>query len=258
MRNVFKRTIVSMIAAVMLVVMVPHSAEAKNIYGYKATELKQNTWAATKPYSYKKEGSDWHFTYDALKVTVPSDGYVKIDSKDKNDEIFISKASELVKFQYTVKLSGSTTYYRVIPKGTYLMWTDNKDSGINVRFKFVKSADAGNYDRTRATSVASGKKTTVVFTDGHEYSKWYKIKLNKKKAITISTNIMDENTAGIKDYMKVFSSNGTEVKLTEKVKNKTYQSKTLNKGTYYIKIDYPYSWSDPWSNHARIQSFSWK
>ena len=256
MKNIFRNTIVTMIAVAMLAVIVPHTAEAKDVFGYKATVLKQNTWTKTSQYTAKKVGSNWQFTYDALKVNIPDDGYIKIESKDKNDNIYISKPSELKNFKYTTKMSGSNTYYRVIPEGTYLIWND-KD-GLNIRYTFIKAEDEENCDRSEAVSVASGKKKMVVFTDGHEYSKWYKIKLNKKKAITIKTALMDENSAGVKDYMKVFGSNGQEIKLSETVKNKTYKTAAVKKGTYYIKIDYPYSWTDPWNVNARIQSFTWK
>jgi hypothetical protein len=263
MKNVLKRTLVAMVAVAMLAALIPGKAQAKddeNLYTYKITEMAQKQWTTAGKFTAKKgDDGKWVFTINALKIDVPSNGYAKIETKDANTKVFMStglkEGAKVTEFVYDYGLTGSTTYCRVFPQGTYYLWTaEEKD--VSLKYTFVKASSPDNYCRAKAAKLNSGKKQTIVFTDGYEYSRWYKIKLNKKKAITLNLNAVDGGE--IEKYFGVFDSKGKAVSVTAKTKNKTYKTATLKKGTYYVRIDYPFTWSEPGSAYARIKEFSWK
>ena len=271
MKNIMKRTFAAILAVTMLAVLVPHSAMAKDYtkyYCFKSIDLAQKKWTKTSDYTYKIKGDDCTFTYEALKVSVPENGYVKLESKSTSSKICISDTLKPGKVyndsQYRnnickYMLSGSKTYSMVLPKGTYYLYADQKGV-MEVKYTFVASKNTTNYDRASATKLGSKKKTTIVFNDGHEYSRWFKVKASSKKKLTITLKQIDGNSIDkVTDYFTVFGPTGKKITCSKTSGNNYKTSQAVPAGKYcYIRIDYPFFWDAPWTDTGRIWELSWK
>ncbi len=260
MRSISKRIIATLIAMVMLAVCVPQKVEAKTYYSYEKIPLNQKTsWTTTKKREISNKGEDSCLKYYAYKISVPANGYVKVDVKFPdtyrglyiNTELKKNKdyANHTYDSYYTEDYTNAT-FYRVLPKGTY--YFINYDS-YKIRWKFIKTPDSSNYCRVKAKKLTSGKKETIVFSDGYEYDRWYKVVLNKKKPITVNIKGLDGDYT---DNFKVYSSKGENIPCPELDINK-YRTRSLAKGTYYIKVA-QYNSGDPIRKINRIQTLSWK
>ncbi len=271
MKNIMKRTFAAILAVTMLAVLVPNTALAANYtnyYTFKSIDLAQKQWAKTNKYSYKVKNKDCTFTYETLKINVPEDGYVKLESKSTATNICLSDSLKPGKVytdnQYRnnickYMLSGSKTYNMVLPKGTYYLYADKKGT-MEVKYTFKASENTKNYDRASATKLNRNKKTTIVFNDGHEYSRWFKVKVSSKKKITITLKQLDGNKIDkVTDYFTVFGPTGKKIKCSKTSGNNYKTSEALAAGKfYYIRVDYPFFWDAPWTDTARIWELSWK
>lgn len=273
MKRIAKTIFFVAFSVVLMAIFIPFKSEAKDIYKYNVSNLKQKTWKTLKEDSsfYK---NDRIFNYNICKITVPSNGYVRIDSSDKTSWINIS--TKLQKINSPIDsgkpyetLYGSKTYYEVFPKGTYYLYGDMY-STIKIRWSFVKASNPTNFCRAKAKSLASSKKETIVFNDGYEYDRWYKISLKKKQPITVYYSCLDSSVNPISPYFSVYTSKGDRINCPEYESGKSFRTPIQKKGTYYIRIEkrevssYYGRNSNTgkeeyrWNSAGRIRKLSWK
>ena len=263
MKDFIKRFFVTALAVSFLTICIPQKVEARDYYKYYPIEVKQNlsSFTTAPAISGKKSGSDNKYDVYVLKLVVPKDGYVTISTDRKDRTIYVNKAIKTnvapKDNSYFTQLSGSKTYYRVFPQGTYYLWNDKY--ALNVKYKFVSVKNPTNYTRATATKVAANTNKKIVFNYGNEYSRWYKINLTKNQKVTINMKYRDFNGKDGTDKSKfftVYNSKGDTFKCTEVTKNSgQYRTATLKKGNYYVRVDYSFN---PWNTGSRFIDFSWK
>ncbi|MDO5133883.1 MAG: hypothetical protein Q4D81_13035 [Eubacteriales bacterium] len=237
---------------------IPLRAEASTKYVYKITTLKQNTYVTAKgdKSDYNDKTDSYTDTYYLYKITVPANGYVKIQTTNSSKYIYIYRSinkneyighSDRIRECYDSKI-----YYQALPKGTYYIYAD---SGTKFKWSFVKCKNPSNYCRSRAATLAAGKKTTIVINPGYEYDRWYKVVLKKKKTITVTIKILDDN---YRSDFYLYDSKGSRVNCPY-LTTDSYRTAILPKGKYYIRILAIDKYSDAYGDFTgRISQLMWK
>lgn len=251
-----KRLYFAIVVIFVLAIFIPAKAEAVNTYSYTITDLPQNKWMARKENVYANSTNNYHAKYNVFKIKAPSNGYIKIESNDSDSYIysFLRLPKDTSPFNdYYGCFHGENEYYAVVPSGTSYLHTDGTSNKI--RWSFIKASNPSNNCRSKAKPLAKNKKETIVFNDGYEYSRWYKVTLKKKQPLTVNLKCLDSND----NIFQVFSSKGEEINCPPLIGYKTYRTMILPKGTYYIRIGMGRNWDDnPWESEGRIKEFSWK
>jgi hypothetical protein len=259
-RHFVKRLFVALIAFIVVCECMPvQKVEAKRINSYKTVQLKQKTWGV---FQYNNIIND-SYKYKMIKINVPANGYVKLETKKQGSTVIeIYHKSRLKKnddIYPDTNLYDHKTYYRLLKKGDnfltvglYLSDATSKSTNIKIRWTFIKASNPSNSCRAKAKKIASSKKETIVFNDGYEYSRWYKIVLKKRQPITVNLKCLDDGGSSSEDF-DVYNSSGESIHCPPLVDYKTYRTTILPKGTYYINIKH-----DPWETGNRIMNFSWK
>lgn len=274
MKDFLKRVFVAVMAVTFLAVCIPLNVEAAETrtfhYSYNKIPVTSGaaSYSVAKKYSAKADKDNVYYTYNVLQIKVPKNGYLIFTTNDSSKKIYINTKVEkdvyVGKADYSGRLNdvltGKTKYYRVLPKGTYYLWSDSSNSDLKLKYTFKSVSNPTNYARATASKLNSGVTKKVVFNNGYEYSRWFKITLSAKKKITINLKNLDDATTLNDPYFKVFNSKGTEVATTAvSGKSNQYVTKAAQKkGVYYVRIDYPYYYSKPWYFASRIRNFSWK
>ena len=257
-QNLMKRLLCIALSLVLTAGFAPMRAQASDWnLKYNISTLKANTFSTIKP-DYKNYNNNTK-EYYLYKITVPANSYVKIKTNNKNNSLKIykrfSKEKELHESDPAVSLSKKTSYYRVLPKGTYYIYNDNS-ANVRIKYTFTKVKNPGNYCKAKAYSLAAGKKRTLVFNYKYEFGRWFKIQLTKKKAITITSKYLDERDYS--SHISVYDSYGHRID-TYELNNTTDRTQVLPKGTYYIRVSrLGYSDNDNGLYLARMCQFYWK
>ncbi|SFB70342.1 hypothetical protein [Butyrivibrio sp. YAB3001] len=242
-------------------------AATDEVYNYNVTALKAKTLVTAKRCSsaWNRTDRKYYYNYNLYKITLPSDGYIKLETSDATVGLKLLKS-----FKKDVRLSKNepityfsskkNTYYYVLSKGTYYICNPYSDKDTNIKYTFSKAVNPTNYSRNLAATLAQKKSQTLVYTWGNEYDRWYKVCLTKNQAVTITTKTLDE------DYSRIFfefrNSNGKLVSYDTTSNTtggtRTYKTAKLKKGTYYIHC---YPGSGLFNNRyatGRIGTISWK
>jgi hypothetical protein len=254
MKRITRTIICIVMSVVFMVICVPFKSEAKDIYN--TSTLKQNTWKKIKSVSYSYKNDEDYFDYYYYKITVPSNGYIKFDISGKssyNIEI-VRKLSKNTYDHCAWFDDDSKPFYIALPKGTYYLHNSHGDNEPKVRWSFVKASNPTNYCRAKAKTLASNKKETIVFNDGYEYDRWYKITLKKKQPITAYYSCLDYRISPTSPYFSVYTAKGERINCPEFESGKSFKTPIQNKGTYYIKVE---KRSD-WDTTGRIRTLRWK
>ncbi len=233
-----KRILRTFLLSILVVLAFGTVAQAKEVRNYKAIATKQNTWYKLKEYDYKYDYSGnesiYTYTYNRYKVTVPANYYMVLSLK-KGSDIRIYKSlkadySKHIKYFYSDK---NSSYNIVLPKGIYYFsgtWGDQVYGAF--KYKFVKYVNKPNYKGTKALSWGANKKLAIVQTPGHNYERWYKVKLAKKKRIYVYGT---DSYNGVALYnAKHQRLRGTSNSNSDGYIYSSYNS--LKPGTYYIRI----------------------
>ena len=92
-------------------------------------------------------------------------------------------------------------------------------------------------------------------TRNNYYSRWYRIKLNKRKSITFWSNYGDYISDG--DYISVYDAKGRRIDVEHAGTQSTkYFTQKQKKGIYYIRIrpeKYYY-----WDRYYHVITLKWK
>ena len=254
-------SILTVFAICMLLIPQPVSA-ASTINKYQsAGAISMNTYFTVKESSYKTTDSTTTHTHYAYKLTVPANGYIKITRADTNGIVYLlptlSKCSKK-KGIYDNALdssSGKKTDYMVVSAGTYYISSSSK---TRLKVKFTKSVPTANYCKARAVKLASGTTKVICMNKGYEYDRWYKINLTTKKRINVT--FKNPCTSGTIKYpnFTVYNSAGKVIECPL-YSSHTYRTKSVAKGTYYIRVYYTRYESDPsYTTDARLFTMKWK
>lgn len=118
-----------------------------------------------------------------------------------------------------------------LSKGTYYLLMEN-NGGVKTakaRVLVQKAPDQGNYKKSKAVSLGANKVAYIANTPDCCYTRWYKIKLNKKKSISVYTN------EGHADRITIFNSKMNRVKCAIG-DTKVTSERGLDAGMYYIRV----------------------
>ena len=236
MKKCMKQLLCMAMALCIITCLAPRRADAyTKRYTSNITTLKQNTYVTAKGYvtNYNSSADTSTTTTYYYKITVPSGGYVTFNTNSKSKGFYLFKTLNKSKTYYDNKnvgyLYNYTSFYRVLPAGTYYIYGEK---GLKFKWAFHKAATTTNYCRSRAAGLSTGKKTTVVFTRGYESGKWYRAALASKKTLTVYVNDLTRKSNLIVD---VFNAAGVKIS-TSRVNDTTIRTKTLARGTYYIRL----------------------
>lgn len=235
-----------------------HASAYSNKYVYKVTTFKQNTPTAVKAdtFEYDEKTQTDTTVYHMYKITLPANGYIRTQASSKNYTLYIYRSLPSGRYlenpDAITSLSGSGTNYKVLPKGTYYI---RSSCDLSLKWSFTRINHKSNYCRAKAASLKSGKKAVVVFDYGYEYAKWYKIKLKKKKKITVTQEVMDSLSP--RTNLAIYDSRGYRVQFSM-LSGMRYQTAKLPKGTYYIMVSRSFDRNESSVYEGRLDQISWK
>jgi hypothetical protein len=261
MKSFLKRSAVKQLACFLLAVMitaafVPLPAQAyTQKYNYKVTTLKQKKWVTAKgnTYKYNQDKYTNTYTYYVYKISVPANSFIRIDSKNKSNSIYIYKSFNKNSYpsDSIASFYDNNIYRCVLPKGTYYI---NADRGTTFKWQSTTTKNPTNFCRSRSARLRAGYKKWEVFNYGYEFDRWYRISLTARKPITVTMKQMGEYVWGI-DF-SIYNSRGYSVTCNE-LNDTNYRTAVLPKGTYYIRVYFSdYEAYD--SINGRIAQFWWR
>ena len=223
-----QRTVALVLALV--VVMAAFSTGALAADSYRVETLKKGTW-------YKlPSGSSDNTIY---KLALSTDSIVTVKWKgNKTGEAILyfypnTKCDDYIKHCiYDKEPSGS----EMVPltKGTYYiqMYEYKEEPTTQVKVTVQKAVNQNNYCRAKAVSLKPNKTVKIAQTADYCYDRWYRIRLNSKKTVTITTN------EGNADYIRLYDSKMQRVDCTSGSR-KVITEDPIKKGTYFIRVMSP-------------------
>lgn len=250
----------------MLFVLYPQKVEAVNGSTYKyriVANLGFNKWQSIKHSTLSRRlnyyGYYYQNEYNMYKLVVPSNGYIKVQNKGAGDvEIYNSlPKTDMPLGVKSGYIYGSDSEYVAVTKGTYYFCSNTENAKIKITF--TKINNSKNYCSALSKNLGSSKSETIVFNPGYEYARWYKIKLNKQKSITIKYQMLDGgNSRNSTVGFQLFKSNMNEIYCSNISGKDIIRTSILDKGVYYIKVS-PCGESYYSGNHGgRIRVLSWQ
>ncbi len=220
-----QRTVALVLALV--VVMAAFSTGAFAASRYRVATLKKGTW-------YKVRSSDYANTI--YKLVLSTDSIVTVNWKG-------NKSGEARSYIYTnTKCDESISYciddespsgskMIALPKGTYYIqmyeWEDRPTTQVKVTVQ--KAVNQNNYCRAKAVNLKPNKTVKIAQTADYCYDRWYRITLNSKKTVTITTN---EEMA---ECITLYDSKMQEIDCTSGSR-KVITEDPIKKGTYFIRV----------------------
>ena len=256
-----KRVLKTFLLSILLVMTLGTIAQAKKVYNsnYVAIATKQNTWYNPKmPEQTYNGNSVWTNTYYRYKVTVPSNYYLTLTIKSKDYAVlYLYKALNANWDNNLDSYSNESdprakAFNIALPKGTYYLGNPffNVDN-FAFKYKLNKYVTKTNFKSSRAVTLLSGRKLAIIQLPGHNYERWYKIKVKKRKRIYIS---------GARD-IDLFNAKRQplDVRSSDISDNSIYYSyNKLNPGIYYIRVlgARPRDSNNTW--HGSVEIIWWK
>ena len=259
-QNRAKHFLIIAVAVLVMAGFVPVRAKAETYKEeVKIIELKQNTTLSSKGYdTYYPDTDTYVHTSIVYKITVPANGYIKLNVSNKSAWIQIYKKinKEWEYFSWDNEVADSTgkkLYYYVLPKGTYYI-PGNDDTSF--KWSFTKVARKTNYCRAKAQSISAGKTYTLISQYEYEHYRWYKVKLTSKKKLYIKCKGLDREGTDVGADVAVYDSNRIWKKT--KLSGVTFRTTAkLPKGTYYIRLRVGDDVTDENYYSGRLCQLSW-
>lgn len=263
MKSFLKRSAVKQLACFLLAVIitvgfVPLPAQAyTQKYNYKVTTLKQKKWVTAKGTSlnYNSAKDTWTDTYYLYKISVPANSFIRIDSKNKSNWIWIHKSFNNKKSlsdqdEYTY-FHDNIVYRCALPKGTFYICAEE---GTTFKWQSATTKNPTNFCRSRSARLKAGYKKWEVFNYGYEFDRWYRISLSARKSITLTMNQIDSDYDGV-DFL-IYNSRGYKVECNA-LNSTNYRTTVLPKGTYYLRVFFN-EYSEYDEPTGRICQFWWR
>ena len=217
-----KNRLISISLIVVLLIAFSSIAQASS----NPVPLKTGMW-----YSLKDE-----YPSTVYKLTITDNAVVKINLKGNiNGEIRIAFHTdekcnqEIYSTSYLHEEKGVEMFS--LSKGVFFILMENNAGVDGVKAKIVvqSALDQGNYKKLKAASLKANKLVYVVNTPDCCYTRWYKIKLNKRKRITVCTN--DDHA----DRITIYNTKMNRIKCA--VGDKSIISEnSVEAGIYFIRV----------------------
>lgn len=238
MKNVYKKLISMLLAALMLVtVAMPATASAATA-GYAIKGLGAGTWAAE---SYKFNAqTQIHYTY--YKITVDKAGELAFSCKgdDSGSITLYTAKSDLVsstKKGSRMSMSASAKNKNIaVEKGTYYM----NVYGGSWKYTFKAAVNKDNFRMGKAVALKASTTVRIAQSPKMNYSRWYKVTLDSKRKLNYTTNY---GSAYVSAYtsnaslIEIYNASGKRIETVKNGSDVKYCSKAkLPKGTYYIRV----------------------
>ena len=251
------KSIICLMLCMAMILPVMAFAKYSETYTTKIEVLPQRTQVRAVDYTEKYDSKTDTSTYTATmyQIKIPSQGYMVLNTNNAQVAVTLFKKfdrnRELDRSVPVLDFYGYKRYYAVLPKGVYYLHADAK---ITMQWKFVPIEEQKNYCRSYATKLAANKTYLALYPYGREQSKWLKINLTQKRAITVKAKCvdgdMDSTTFTIfnKSGKRIVGSNG-------KMRVRT---PVLEAGTYYIKVARDEDESDDDHYLNRLVGISWQ
>ena len=228
-----QRTVALVLALV--VVMAAFSTGAFAADRYRVATLKKGVW-------YKVPYKD--NAYTIYKLALSADSIVTVNWKgNKYGEAYLylytnTKCDDsIASFIDYEAPSGSAAVG--LAKGIYYirMYEYEDRPTTQVKVTVQKAVNQNNYCRAKAVSLKPNKTVKIAQTADYCYDRWYRIALNSKKTVTITTN---EEMA---DRIILYDSRMQNIDCTSGSR-KVITEDPIKKGTYFIRVmsprDYAY------------------
>ena len=265
MKSLLKRNALKHLICIALVVIITSgfiplntwASTYKNSYRVTALAQKKTVTQQADTERYYSSSDTYVYTSYLYKINVPANGYLRIASSASSKEIRIYKSinnkNNINSQDWIVSLSGSRTYYRILPRGYYYI---HADPGTKFNWSFNRKKTVYNYCRAKAVGLKAAAKTGVYFTCGYEYDRWYRVTLTRNKTITVTFNRLDTDSTYLNGFY-IYDSQGKNINCPELTKT-SYRTGTLRKGTYYICV-----WSNSYDDEdyeysGRIVQVMWR
>lgn len=176
------------------------------------------------------------------KVTLPSDGIIKIKGKT-NIKLVLYHKNQTMSLSKIKQLDKNNEYKTMfaLKAGTYYIKTTSDKEIVSMTYSYLAAKNVSGKQLKGAFPLRLGgnyKKGMILETDTTSNAQWYKCKLTKKKAITINMLLHTEGTnfkVQIYDNKKKPLSSGSII-LTDNEHLIMKSPGKWNRGTYYIKI----------------------
>ena len=216
------------------------SVFATSVYKYKAVPLTAGKTATQKDRDYVDKNGNYTYTYYRYQVKVPSEGYLTMTVKNgKSDYGFpylymYDKLNDESSLEYWYTSNAKSLVIKIpVSKGTYFFSTETKQT---LSYKFTKVTQKANYCRAKAMALKKKAKVTICQTPQYNFTRWFKLTLTKKQAITYWINWLNNNswTPEVRLYDSKMKSVNVERAGSESPKY--FTSEKQDKGTYYLCV----------------------
>ena len=252
-RSMIKRLLGIALTVVIMAGFVPVHANAYSPK-YKVANLQQNKVITALPYDFDYDTYD--DIYHLYRISVPVNGFVKIVVSNASADVKIYKSIDWSKYLYEsnciIRSYGKKVHYAVLPKGTYYLEVGEK---TKLKWTFTSMPNKTNYCRARAAALKSGKKPLIMFNYRYDHDRWYKIRITKRKKITISLKTLDADYNDI--YFTLVNFRGIRIKCPQ-LRGNTYQTAVVPPGVYYICLERNDYNSDDKYYGNRLCQLCWK
>ena len=115
------------------------------------------------------------YIYTLYKVSVPSTGYLKIDTRPEDAEVYLWDYSDFYRGRPR-KVKNGGKYG--VDEGTYHIFAEY--NGHKFKYTFKAAPAGSNYNRSRAALLEKNKHKYIAQTPINNYTRWYKINLKKE------------------------------------------------------------------------------
>lgn len=178
------------------------------------------------------------------KISIPKNGYITVEGESGNSvgslniQLFNSSKKAQSNSIYLSSTIGRKTAFAV-KKGTYYIGTKSYDVA-HIKYTFTAVTEKSGASKSKAVSIGKGKTVKGLVQYGDKTSKYdyYKVKLTKKQALslTINTKCSDRLAFKIIPANSHFTIFGDTSRLSG-IDKQTIKSKDkFPAGTYYIQV----------------------
>jgi len=220
------RVFALLLAALLLLAVIP----APSLAAARIVTMQKDYWYGLK--SVKKDS-----TY--YKLNLSSDSIVTVYWRNVNEwagVTFYSRASGSAGICEASIHERNGSAAVALAKGTYYIrmgYDGEKGSSIpQVRVIVKKPVNKANYSKSKAVALSANTKVRIAQTDNNSYDRWYRIKLTKKKVVTLKAP--QHYTSSILLY-----NSKSEKIACKRGEYKIVSKNALSAGTYYIRVKTP-------------------
>ena len=216
------------------------SVFAADVNKYKAVPLKAGKTVTQKDSDYAYKNGNYTYTHYRYQIKVPADGYLTMTVK-KGKSIYSTRSLTMYESLssnentcYWYKNDVKSAAFKIpVSKGTYYFTIHEKET---LSYKFTKVTHKANYCRAKAAALKKKAKVTICQTPQYNFTRWYKLTLTKKQAITYWINQLDNYDVTLEISLYNSKMKRISVEHAGSESPKYFTSEKQDKGTYYLCV----------------------